>query len=95
MLRSIYTTATGTIGGKNGLNQFRIRQFVKLAELDEEFVNGVIVGMPTKRWPYYEVCFQRWNGSFENMWLTDTEMISAEAEPELSLVKQAAICRRC
>lgn len=63
------------------MGRFRLRQAVKLAELDEDFVNGVVLGLPTKRWPYYEVNFIRWDGSFESMWLTDEEMVSAEAEP--------------
>ncbi len=62
------------------MSNFKLRQLVKLAELDEEFVNGVIVGLPTKRWPYYEVSFLRWDGSSENMWLTDREMMAGEVE---------------
>lgn len=62
------------------MNRFKLKEIVKLAELDEEFVNGIIVGLPTKRWPYYEVSFMRWDGSLENMWLTETEMITAEIE---------------
>ena len=61
------------------MSSFKLRHLVKLAELDEEFVNGIIVGLPTKGWPYYEVSFIRWDGSLENMWLTDKEMLAAEA----------------
>lgn len=62
------------------MSNFKLRQLVKLAELDEEFVNGVIVGLPTRRWPYYEVNFLRWNGSSESMWLTEKEMASADLD---------------
>lgn len=71
------------------MSNFKLRQLVKLAELDEEFVNGVIVGLPTKRWPYYEVCFLRWDGSSENMWLTGNEMIVAEVNWEPELLSEA------
>jgi len=62
------------------MSSFKLRQLVKLAELDEEFINGVIVGMPTKRWPYYEVNFLRWDGRSETMWLTAGEIIQAEVD---------------
>ncbi len=62
------------------MSGFKLRQLVKLAELDEEFVNGVIVGLPTRRWPYYEVQFLRWDGSSESMWLTEKELISADMD---------------
>ncbi len=68
---------------------FKLRQLVKLAELDEELVNGIIVGMPTKRWPYYEVSFLRWDGSSENMWLTEKEIIAAEAVFETARLSEA------
>lgn len=60
------------------MNGFKLRQLVKLRELDEDFVNGVVVGLPTRRWPYYEVNFLRWDGSSECMWLTASEMVSAD-----------------
>lgn len=72
------------------MSNFKLRQLVKLAELDEDFVNGVIVGLPTRRWPYYEVNFLRWDGASENMWLTEKEMISSEAETALLREMQIA-----
>jgi hypothetical protein len=73
------------------MKSFKLRQLVKLAELDEEFVNGVVVGLPTKRWPYYEVNFLRWDGSSESMWLTENEMISADMDfAELDAIHVAA-----
>lgn len=62
------------------MNGFKLRQLVKLRELDEDFVNGVVVGLPTRRWPYYEVNFLRWDGSSENMWLTTQEIVPAELD---------------
>lgn len=70
------------------MNGFKLRQLVKLAELDEEFVNGVVVGLPTRRWPYYEVSFLRWDGSSENMWLTDAEIILAEPNYHSAMIAE-------